>query len=79
MKVFTKLQMDFCVGFCGTQKKNLIDACHLTFKFLRHSSASDILQVILDGIKELYLSAIAQISMDSSATDVKFFESIKAS
>ena len=52
------------------RKKNTFDAHYVTSKFLGRSSASDILQAFLDGIKGLNLLAIVQIFMDVPAAKV---------
>ena len=59
-------------------KKNTFDAHYVKSKFLGRSSASDILQAFLDGIKGLNLLAIVQVFMDGPATKLKFFESLKS-
>lgn len=58
------------------RKKNTFDAHYVTSKCLGRSSASDILQAFLDGIKGLNLLAIVQIFMMFQL--LKFFESLKS-
>ena len=68
--------MGFCFGFWDKEKTS-VDACYLISKFCEHSSSSDILWAFLDGIKELNLSAVAEILMEVSTINLKFFKSFK--
>ena len=70
-------QMDIVVRYWD-DKTNQVSTRYLTSSFMRHSSAEDVLSAFKDGISELPLHSIMQVSMDGPNVNWSFLKMFNA-
>ena len=70
-------QMDIHVRYWD-RKKNMVVTRYLTSEFLRHCSASDLKDKLMEAIKKLSFPKVQQISMDGPNVNLKLLKELKS-